>query len=223
VKQREILLDPTLDIGLSKSKGCLPKNILTQQEAEHLLTLPDRYTFIGIRDQAILELLYTSGIRRKELCDLDLYDINLKDKSMHIRTPKNRKDRIVPIGDKAKQAIENYLLTSRVELTKNIRERAVFLSYAGKRITKETLNYIVKTYSKKMRLDRNITPHCLRHSCATHLLQNGSDLKIIQILLGHSRISSTEIYTRIVPEDLRMMMLKCHPRGRKKKFAGSRK
>ena len=213
LKQKEILLDPSLNIELPNKRDYLPKNILTQEEAEHLLTLPDK-SIMGLRDKAILEILYASAIRRKELCDLDLYDINLKDKSIHIRTPKNRKDRIVPIGDKAKQAIENYLLTSRVKLAKNIKEKAVFLSYTGRRITKETLNYIVKTYSKKMRLDRNITPHCLRHSCATHLLQNGSNLRIIQMILGHSRITTTEIYTRIVPEDLKSTIHHYHPRNK---------
>jgi len=223
VKTREIFLDPTIDIKLPKSRDYLPKNILTKQEAKHLLTLPGKNTVVGIRDQAILELLYTSGIRRQELCKLCLYDIDLKDKSIHIRTPKNRKDRIVPIGSKAKEAIEKYLLISRPRLGKDIKERAVFLSRSGRRISKETLNYIVKSYSRKMRIEKKVTPHCLRHSCATHLLQNGSSLRIIQRILGHSRISSTEIYTRVVPEDLKKMILKHHPRGRADKVAFLRK
>ncbi|MBU1043709.1 MAG: tyrosine-type recombinase/integrase [Candidatus Omnitrophica bacterium] len=215
VKQKEVLLDPTINIELPRSRDYLPKDILTMQEAENLLDLPDK-TILGIRDKAILELLYSSAIRRKELCDLELYDINLKDKTIHIRTPKNRRDRIVPIGNKAKEAIERYLLTSRVLLTKNTKEKAVFLTFTGKRIRKETLNYMVKKYSKQMKINKKITPHCLRHSCATHLLQNGSNLVIIQKILGHSRISTTEIYTRIVPEDLKLAINKYHPRWRMK-------
>jgi len=215
VKNKEILLDPTIDIELPRSRDYLPKDILTMQEAENLLELPDK-TILGIRDKAILELLYSSAIRRKELCDLELYDINLKDKTIHIRTPKNRKDRIVPIGNKAKEAIGKYLLTSRFLLIKNTKEKAVFLTYTGKRIRKETLNCMVKKYSNLMKINKKITPHCLRHSCASHLLQNGSNLVIIQKILGHSRISTTEIYTRIVPEDLKQEIFNYHPRERMK-------
>lgn len=212
-KQRHILLDPTLDLELPKLRDYLPKNILTPQEAEHFLTLPNQSIF-GLRDRAILELLYSSGIRRAELCNLDLYDINLKDKTLHIRQPKNRRDRIAPIGKKAKVAVEEYLLKARPKFAKDPRERALFLSQYGTRIRKASLNYIIKRYSEKMRLNKKITPHCLRHSCATHLLQNGAPLAIIQRILGHTRIKTTQIYTRIAPEDLKQAIRKYHPRGR---------
>jgi len=217
LKQRLIFLDPMIDIELPKSRDYLPKNILTQQEAEHLLTLPENTT-LGIRDRAILEILYSSGIRRAEACNLDLYDINLKDKTLHIRYPKNRKDRIIPIGEKAKQATEVYLLTSRPKLAQNLKESALFLSLFGRRIQRHSLNYIIRSYSKRMRLNKRITPHCLRHSCATHLLQNGANLAIIMQILGHSRIDTTEIYTRISPQDLKEAIRRYHPRGHIKKI-----
>ena len=211
-------MDPALDLELPKLRDYLPKNILTQQETEHFLSLPDTSIF-GLRNKAILELMYLSGIRRAEACNLEIYDINLKEKTLHIRQPKNRKDRIVPIGEKAKQAVEKYLLGSRPKLSKDPREKALFLSHYGTKIRKESLNYIVRKYSDKMRLDRRITPHCLRHSCATHLLQNGASLSIIQEILGHKRIKTTQIYTRICPQDLKEAIRKYHPRDRIKKLA----
>lgn len=212
-KQRFILLDPSLDLELPKLRDYLPKNILTQQETEHFLSLPNN-TIFGLRDKAILELLYSSGIRRAEACNLDLYDVSLKDKTLHIRSPKNRRDRIVPIGEKAKEATEKYLLVSRPKLSQDAREKALFLSQYGSRIKRESLNYLLKKYSQIMRLDRKITPHCLRHSCATHLLQNGAPLTIIQRLLGHTRLKTTQIYTRISPCDLKEAIRKYHPRER---------
>jgi integrase/recombinase XerD len=212
-KHRLILLDPALGLELPKLRDYLPRNILTQEETEHLLALPNS-TIFGLRDKAILELLYSSGLRRAELSNLDLYDINLKDKTFYIRQPKNRKDRIIPIGEKAKEAIEKYLLAARPKLSQDSQEKALFLSRYGLRIPKASLNYIIKKYSKIMRLDKRITPHCLRHSCATHLLQNGAPLAIIQRILGHTRIKTTQIYTRISPLDLKQAIKKYHPRER---------
>ena len=123
---------------------------------------------MGIRDKAILEILYSAGIRSGELRKLDIYDINLHDKLVHIKNPKNKKDRIVPTGDKAKSAIEEYLLKSRSRLARvssaDPKENALFLSQYGKRMSKGSIPYILRTYSKKMNLGKRITPHCLRHS-----------------------------------------------------------
>ncbi|MBU1088160.1 MAG: tyrosine-type recombinase/integrase [Candidatus Omnitrophica bacterium] len=213
VKHKEILLDPSVDIELPKGREYLPKHILSQEEAERLLSVPAK-TAMDIRNKAILELLYSTGMRGQELCNLDIYDLNLKDRSIHIRIPKNRKDRIVPIGEKAKQAVENYLLTSRMKLCKHVREKAVFISLSGTRITQKALRYLVKKYIRKLRLDKNIGVHSIRHSCATHLLENGSNLRIIQQLLGHTSPRSTEIYTRIVPQELKTAISRYHPRER---------
>ncbi|MBI4846814.1 MAG: tyrosine-type recombinase/integrase [Candidatus Omnitrophica bacterium] len=167
---------------------------------------------MGIRNKAILELLYSTGMRGNELCNLDIYDLNLKDKTIHIRAPKNRKDRILPIGEKAKEALEQYLLTGRNKLSKDVKEKAVFIRLSGTRITQKALRYLVKKYTKKLRLDKNISAHSLRHSCATHLLENGSNLRIIQQLLGHASPRSTEIYTRIAPQELKTGISRYHPR-----------
>jgi integrase/recombinase XerD len=213
-KQKFILLDPTLNLELPKMRDYLPKNILTQQEIIHLLQLPNPNTPIGIRDKAILELLYSSGIRRTELVNLSLYDANLKDQTLHIRQPKNKRDRIIPFGDKAAESIEKYLLSSRPKLTQSHNEKSLFLTQYGRQIKRHSLNYIIKLYSDKMKLDRRITPHCIRHTFATHLLQNGANLATIQRLLGHTRLKTTQIYTRISPEDLRQTIKQYHPRGR---------
>ncbi len=215
VKRKEILLDPSVDIELPRVRNYLPRHILSQEEAERLLNLPDKTT-MEIRNKAILETLYSTGTRGQELCNLDLYDLNLRDKTIHIRAPKNRKDRILPIGEKTKETIEKYLLTSRMKLCKDAKEKAIFISLSGTRITQKALGYLVKKYAKKLKLDKNISVHSLRHSCAAHLLENGSNLRIIQQLLGHSSLRSTEIYTRIVPQELKTGISPYHPRERMK-------
>ena len=217
LKRRDIFLNPTLDVDLPKVGRYLPKNILTQDEAKRLLELP-KDDLMGIRDKAILEILYSAGIRSGELRKLDIYDINLHDKLVHIKNPKNKKDRIVPTGDKAKSAIEEYLLKSRSRLARvssaDPKENALFLSQYGKRMSKGSIPYILRTYSKKMNLGKRITPHCLRHSFATHLLGNGAELPIIQKLLGHTRIKTTQIYLQIAQPDLKKTIKDCHPRER---------
>ncbi len=215
VKHKEILLDPSVDIEIPKVRNYLPRHILSQEEAERLLGLPDK-TMMGIRNKAILELLYSTGMRGQELCNLEIYDLNLKEQTIHIRAPKNRKDRIIPLGEKAKEALEQYLLTSRNKLSKDAKEKAVFINISGRRITQKALRCLVKKYAKKLRLDKNISVHSLRHSCAAHLLENGSNLRIIQQLLGHSSPRSTEIYTHIMPQELKTGISRYHPRERMK-------
>ncbi len=220
-RQRDILLDPATHLHPLKLTRPMPKNILTQSEMEHFLTLPQD-TWTGIRDKAILELLYSTGIRRAELCNLDVYDINLKDKILHVRYPKNRQDRIIPVGAKAGDAVEKYLSDVRPRLACKRCVNALFLSQYGRRMHNQSLNYIISVYSRKMALDKKITPHSFRHSCATHLLQNGANLAVIQKILGHSRIDTTEIYTRIVVQDLKNTIHKYHPRGKVKSVTNQR-
>ncbi len=217
LKRRDIFLNPTLDVDLPKVGRYLPKNILTQDEAKRLLELP-KDDPMGIRDKAILEVLYSAGIRSGELRKMDIYDVNLHDKWIHIKNPKNKKDRIIPTGEKAKRAIEEYLSKSRPRLAcvrnANLKDNALFLSQYGKRMSKGSIPYILRTYSQKMNLGKRITPHCLRHSFATHLLQNGAELPIIQELLGHTRIKTTQIYLQVAQPDLKKTIKDCHPRGR---------
>lgn len=216
LKRRDIFLNPTLDVDLPKTGRYLPKNILTQDEAKRLLGLP-KDDPMGIRDKAILEVLYSTGIRSGELRKLDIYDFNLHDKLVHIKNPKNKKDRIIPTGEMAKKAIEEYLSKSRPRLARikhaDPKDNALFLSQYGKRMSKGSIPYILRTYSKKMNLGKRITPHCLRHSFATHLLQNGAELPIIQELLGHTRIKTTQIYLQIAQPDLKKTIRDYHPRG----------
>ena len=153
-------------------------------------------------------------MRRGELCKLDMHDVDLKEKIVHIRYPKNRKDRIVPMGSKASKAIENYLLKSRHKMNKYPLEKALFLNQYGKRLIGASLNNVIQKYSKRMNLNKHITLHSLRHSCAMHMLQNGASIAMIQLQLGHSRLDTTEVYTRIMPQDLKETIQKYHPRSK---------
>jgi len=215
VKAKYMLMDPTLNLELPQRPKILPKEVLTEEEIEALINVTED-TVIGIRDRAILEVLYSSALRRGELCALDLYDTNLKEASLHIRNSKTRKGRLVPIGKKAKEACEEYLLSSRPILLQEANEPALFLSQYGKRITTSSINYILKSCSRRLKLEKKVSPHGLRHSCATHLLKNGADIIHIQKLLGHSKLESTQIYTHLMDPELKAMIKKRHPRGREK-------
>lgn len=217
-KHKHIFFNPIETVQWPRVKRHIPKNILTQPEAELLLELPDKNTTEGIRNRAILELLYSSGMRRGELCKLDMHDVDLKEQIVHIRYPKNRQDRIVPIGSKASKSIESYLLRSRHKISKYPLEKALFLNQYGKRLVGASLNNVIQKYSKRMNLNKHITLHCLRHSCAVHMLQNGASIVMIQAQLGHSRLDSTEVYTRIMPKDLKETIQKYHPRGKIKRL-----
>lgn len=211
VKNKFIFLDPTIEMELPEKPIQIPKGILTPAEVESLINAPDN-TPVGVRDKAMLELMYSSALRRGELCDLDLYDANLKDMVIHVRISKTNRARLVPMGTKAKEAIEQYLLSSRPIMARHPGENALFISQYGTRITKGCVNYIVKAYSKKVKLEKKISPHGLRHSCATHLLQNGADIIHIQRILGHARLKTTQIYTRVINPDLKKAHEKAHPR-----------
>jgi len=211
------LINPALNVEYGKMVRILPKNIVTEKEARSLLSAPGD-TWQGARDQAILELLYGSAIRRGELLKLDIADVNLAERIVHLRDTKNRRDRMVPIGKKASLAIKKYI-TARREMAGDYPQRALFLGVReGKRLYKKVLDNIIKKYVKKTALSKKITSHSFRHSCASHLLKNGANLRIIQQILGHQRISSTEIYTRVVVKDLEDVIKKYHPSCRRKQL-----
>ncbi len=202
--------------GLKKTKS-LPK-ALTIQEVSRLLDSFDQNDNVGKRDKAMLELLYGSGLRISELVSLNLHDLDLEFGFVKV-TGKGSKQRIVPLGTNSQVAINRWLdhgvrdSLFREKTTKRSDLEALFLSQRGTRITRQGAWLILKERAKKSGLDVNWYPHILRHSCATHMLENGADLKIVQEMLGHASIVTTQIYTKITVENLKKQYFKAHPRA----------
>lgn len=182
--------------------------VLTTDEVEALLHAPDTTSMEGARDKAILEVLYGSGLRVSELCSLDIYSID--ERSLKVMG-KGSKERIVPIGEMAIAAVDDYLIRFRSEFESE-KERALFLTKNGRRIDRTAVWKMIKKYAKGAGIEKNISPHTMRHSFATHLLDNGADLRIIQEMLGHASISSTDRYTHVSRSHLQEAFNAFHPR-----------
>ncbi len=205
----ELISNPKQSIPLPKA--------LTVDEVFALVEAPQGDKPIELRDRAILELLYSSGIRVGELEGLDIDDIDTSQGVVRV-LGKGRKDRIAPVGDKALSVLETYLLSGRDKLQRNgrIKSRALFLNRNGGRLTKRSIERLVKRYSRGKGLIKDATPHSLRHSFATHLLDGGADLRSIQELLGHSSLSTTQRYTNVSVDKLLEVYDKTHPRAKEK-------
>ncbi|SKC72446.1 site-specific tyrosine recombinase XerD [Maledivibacter halophilus] len=202
--------DPTINLESPKSEKKLPC-VLSLSEVERLINQPDPDSAMGARDKAMLELLYATGIRVSELVRLDIIDVKLDMDFIKCRG-NHDKERIVPLGSMAKKAIENYSSIYRDKLAKGD-EKALFVNYYGKRLTRQGFWKIVKRYTKAAKINKKITPHTLRHSFATHLIQNGADLKSVQEMLGHSDISTTQIYMQLTKNKIKDVYNKAHPRA----------
>jgi integrase/recombinase XerD len=196
--------DPTRDLVLPSWKK-LPRAVLNQAHARKLVGNPDPFTVRGKRDRAILELLYGTAIRVGECERLDLRDLDRGRGYLHIRQGKGRKDRVVPVVGRAAAALDTYLDEARGELVKDPREGALFITTWGTRLN---------VNAKAAGLDIRVTPHTLRHGCATHLLHGGANVRQVQQLLGHSSVQTTAIYTKVAPDELARVMRKAHPRER---------
>lgn len=209
-KNKIIELDPTSELESPKVEKKLPQ-ILSTQEVELLLDQPKCLDLKGIRDKAMLELLYATGIRVSELISLNLTDINLE--LGFIKCNKGTRERSIPIGSISVAAVHEYLLKSRNFLIQDINEEALFVNVNGKRLTRQGFWKIIKHYKNQANINKDITPHTLRHSFAAHLLENGADLRSIQEMLGHSDISSTQIYAQIAKNKIKEIYKKTHPRA----------
>lgn len=203
--------DPTQSIQSFKVEKRLPQ-ILTNQEVELLLMQPKCVDLKGYRDKAMLELLYATGIRVSELIALDMDDVNLK--VGYINCKHNGKERVIPMYTVAVDALKAYINKARSLMVHNEKEQAVFVNCNGGRLTRQGFWKIIKHYKEQAHISKEITPHTLRHSFATHLLENGADLKSIQEMLGHTDISSTQIYAQIVKSHLNDVYRKAHPRAK---------
>jgi len=204
--------DPTFDLESPKVEKTLPY-ILNIGEIEQLLQQPEADKPLGLRDVAMLELLYATGIRISELIDLDISDVNREEAYLRC-LGKGHRERIIPIGHPALQAIELYLAEGRGHLIKNLRETALFVNRFGKRLTRQGAWKNLKRYARKAGIGKGISPHTFRHTFATHMLENGADLRSVQELLGHVDISTTQIYTQVSKEKLKMDYEKYHPRAK---------
>ena len=204
--------DPSVHIETPQLERKLPK-VLNAEEVEALLSVFDTSTPFGLRDKAMLELLYATGMRVSELVNLNIEDAHLT--MGFVRCfGKGSKERIVPLGRMATEAIEAYLAQARPVLTKKQQgEHALFVNHHGKRLTRQGFWKILKGLAKDARIEKELTPHTLRHSFATHLLENGADLRAVQEMLGHADISTTQIYTHVTKTRLKDVYNQFHPRA----------
>ncbi|AFZ83154.1 site-specific tyrosine recombinase XerD [Candidatus Kinetoplastidibacterium crithidiae] len=207
-----LLCNPCLNIKMAKSYRNIPST-LSEEEVEKLITSPDVSNARGLRDRAMLEMLYSTGLRVSELVSLKLRDINLDDGVVHVVLGKGSKDRLVPLGEECIFWICKYLEDSRSRIIKYKNSEVLFVTNQLTSMSRQAFWQLVKKYALLAQINIPISPHVLRHAFATHLLNHGADLRVVQLLLGHSDISSTQIYTHVANERLKTLHLKHHPRG----------
>ena len=209
-KNKTVKSDPTDGIQSPKIEKRVP-SILTSNEVALLLDQPKNVNLKGTRDKAMLEFAYATGMRVTEIISLNVDDINLETGYATCRNGK--KERTVPIGNISLKALKDYMVNARNTMIKDENEKALFVNVNGERLTRQGFWKIIKYYKEQAHIEKDITPHVLRHSFATHLLQNGADLKSIQTMLGHSDILSTQVYMQFQDESLKNIYKKAHPRA----------
>ena len=210
LKRKKIKVDPTANIQSPKIEKRVP-SVLTSKEVELLLDQPKDVDLKGTRDKAMLEFAYATGMRVTEIISLNIDDVNLEEGYVTCKT--GNKQRTIPLGTMSLNALKEYVDDARDVLIKNDDEKALFVNVNGGRLTRQGFWKIIKYYKEQAHITKDITPNVLRHSFATHLLQNGADLKAIQTMLGHSDISSTQVYMQFQDEGLKNIYKKAHPRA----------
>ena len=210
VRTKKIKMDPTIGVKSPKVEKKVP-SVLTSEEVELLLEQPKTIDLKGIRDKAMLEFAYATGMRVTEIISLEISDVNLDQSYVVCRT--GFKARNIPLGSISLKALKDYIEKARPILIRDENEKALFVNINGKKLTRQGFWKIVKFYKEQAHIEKDITPHVLRHSFATHLLQNGADLKAIQTMLGHSDISSTQVYMQFQNDALKDVYKKTHPRA----------
>ena len=210
IRNKKIKNDPTEDVQSPKIEKRVP-SVLTAQEVELLLEQPKDVDLKGTRDKAMLEFAYATGMRVTEIINLNIEDVNLEGEYVICRV--GSKQRNIPLGSLSLKALKEYIDDARPILIRNEKEKALFVNVNGQRLTRQGFWKIVKYYKEQAHITKDITPHVLRHSFATHLLQNGADLKAIQTMLGHSDISSTQVYMQFQDPGLKDIYQKAHPRA----------
>jgi len=211
VREGKVSEDPAAVIDAPKLGRSLPST-LSEEDVENLLNAPDVLTAIGYRDRAMLELLYASGLRVSELVGLKLSEINFRQGLVRV-TGKGDKDRLVPIGEEALVWLQDFIECWRLDILGERQTDSVFPTNRGTGMTRQAFWYLIKRYAVKAGITKSLSPHSLRHAFATHLLNHGADLRVVQLLLGHSDLSTTQIYTHIAKERLKDVHEQFHPRG----------
>ena len=205
LRERRIKADPTLKLDPPKRAPRFPKS-LSEQDVEALLAAPDTSTPMGLRDRAMLELLYATGLRVSELVAVKIFEVNL-DAGVVRAMGKGSKERLVPLGEEAAEWISKYIKN------RNHKNVTLFLTNRGAGMTRQAFWHLIKRYGSKAIPGKKLSPHVLRHAFATHLINHGADLRVVQLLLGHADISTTQIYTHVARERLKALHAKHHPRG----------
>ncbi len=204
--------DPTIALSSSKQGMRFPKTV-SEAQVEELLNAPDLNSLAGMRDRAMLETLYATGLRVTELVTLKTLHLNLDEGVVRVIMGKGGKDRIVPIGEVAEHYLRDYMQKARPELLGNKVNDDLFLSRFGTSMTRQAFWQLIKKYATQTSIKIPLSPHVLRHAFATHLLNHGADLRVVQMLLGHADISTTQIYTHVARERLKQLHQKHHPRA----------
>jgi integrase/recombinase XerD len=211
LRQGRITADPTLNVDSPKLPRSLPKT-LTEQDVEKLLGAPDVEDPLGLRDRTMLETLYASGLRVSELVTLKVAQVS-QDMGVVRIVGKGAKERLAPLGEEALNWIKRYMAEARPQILGQRVADAMFVTSRGAAMTRQSFWHLIKRYAERAGLNKPISPHTLRHAFATHLLNHGADLRVVQLLLGHSDISTTQIYTHVARERLKQLHAKHHPRG----------
>lgn len=211
LRENRIAADPTLQIDSPKLPRSLPKS-LTEEDVESLLEAPDINQPLGLRDRAMLEILYACGLRVSELVGLRVTEVSLSEGVIRV-TGKGSKTRLVPMGEEAVDWVARYLKEARPEILQRRLSDSLFVTQRGEAMTRQAFWYLIRRYAIKAGIRKPLSPHVLRHAFATHLLNHGADLRVVQMLLGHADISTTQIYTHVARERLKQLHAQHHPRG----------
>jgi integrase/recombinase XerD len=211
LREKKIDQDPTLKIQSPKTPKTLPKS-LNEAEVESLLSAPNLKSPMGIRDKAMLELLYACGLRVTELVSILLTEVIISDGVVRV-TGKGNKTRLVPMGEEAVEFVQQYIADARHNILRKKTSKYLFVTARGSAMTRQAFWYLIKKYALVANIDIPLSPHVLRHAFATHLINHGADLRVVQMLLGHSDISTTQIYTHVARERLKKIHQEHHPRG----------
>jgi integrase/recombinase XerD len=212
-RQNVILHNPASELELPRMEKRLPTQALTLAQVDRLLAVPDVADPLGLRDRAMLEVFYASGIRRAELCSLEMADVNSERGTLTVRRGKGKKDRVVPLGGRAASWVARYVREVRPRLSLDTRTQALFLSGYGEAFNPDVVSRMVSSWIKAAGLGSKGSCHLLRHSCATHMLEGGADIRYIQQLLGHEKLETTAIYTEVTIRQLLEVHARCHPAG----------
>jgi integrase/recombinase XerD len=211
LREGRITVDPTLEVDSPKLGRPLPKS-LSEKEVDRLLEMPDLDLALEFRDRTMLEILYACGLRVTELTSLQLVQVSINQGVVRV-FGKGNKERLVPMGEEALMWLQRYMAGPRQELLKDLPSDVVFPSRRGTQMTRQTFWYRIKIYAERAGIKKSLSPHTLRHAFATHLLNHGADLRVVQMLLGHSDLSTTQIYTHVAQQRMQELHAHHHPRG----------